>query len=100
MGRHRIYPPGRAPSDYVPRPKNPRRLAIDNGLAELCDLQLGQPLSQHVIAEFCGVSQQFICKLERQAKRKLQFRLAQIGVRALPGGRGMDLRAALRGLGA
>jgi len=104
MGRPRLYPPGQAPSDlkdyhkYVPRPKSPKAQEFDRGLEELCDLQLQSPLAQRDIAEYLGVSQQCVCKIEKRAKRKLRHRLALIGVKALPGGRGLDLRAAMRGL--
>ena len=104
MGRPRKYPPGQAPSDfrsyhkYVPRPKSARYLAINAGLEELCDLQLERPLSQRDLAQYLGVTQQFVCKIERAALRKLRSRLERIGVKAMPGGRGLDLRAAMRGL--
>lgn len=102
MGDHKRYPEGQRPSDYKPY-KSPATLAktaeIDTGLEELCDLQVGTPLSQKQIADYCGCSQQLIHLVERSARRKLKERLARIGVVPLPGSRGLDLRAAMRALG-
>ena len=86
---------------YVPY-KSPAFLArsapLDNGLKDLCDLQIGRPLSQRDIAEFCGVSQQLVCRVEKRAMRKLRTRLAAIGIKHTPGFRGIDRRAALKGM--
>lgn len=104
MARPRLYAPGCAPSDlkdyhrYIPRPKSPKALAFDAGLKELCDLQLGKPIAQADLADYLGVTQQCICRIEKRAKKKLRARLAAIGVKALPGNRGLDLRSAMRGL--
>jgi hypothetical protein len=103
MGRRRIYPPGQAPSDlkdyskYVPR-QSLAGQRIDSALGELCDLQIGEPLTQAQIADFCDCSQMMIYKIEKKARRKLRTRLEALGIVPLPGGRGLDVRAALRGL--
>lgn len=83
--------------EYVPRPKSPKTLRIDDALRELCDLQIGRPLSQEDIADYCGITQQFVSKIEKRARKKLRFRLGALGIKP-NGKRGYDLRAAMRGL--
>lgn len=71
------------PSVYTPY-KSPEFLArmakFDDGLAELCDLQLNRPLSQRQIADYCGVSQQRVQQVEKVARQKLVCRLKAIGI--------------------
>jgi hypothetical protein len=101
MGRHRIYPPGQAPSDlkdyYVPRPPRADSLRIDAALGELCDLQIGRPLSQRDIAEYCETSQMLIYKIEKRAKKKLRARLAALGIKS-SNFKTLDPRAVLKGI--
>lgn len=53
---------------------------VDESLAELCELQIGRPLDQSDIAEYCGISQQAVCKIEKRARRKLIRGLREIGI--------------------
>lgn len=63
---------------------------VDESLEELCDLQIGKPLDQSDIAEYCGISQQSVCKIEKRAMRKLLSGLRRIGIVRAPGAKDRD----------
>lgn len=57
-----------------------RMKPLNDGLEELCLLQLSRPLSQQEIADYCGVSQNLVHRVEKRARKKLLAGLAKLGI--------------------
>lgn len=87
------------PSIYIPHKTETflaRSKPLNDGLEELCLLQIGRPLTQDDIAEYCGVSQNLVHRIEKRAMKKLRAGLAELGIRPNGRFRGVDTRGIMR----